>query len=101
MFAPRLAVAAAAAPPPSELPGIWEGHVGPLPVRACFSRRESGDFGAYYYLSRLQLIPLDAEDGADGAFREGGGTDQDSPRWEIERADADRVAARYTGWGVR
>ena len=97
MLAPLLALAAAAAPTPSELPGIWEGTVGTLPVRACFSRRESGDFGAYYYLSRLRLIPLDAEDGADGAFREGAGTDQDSPRWVIERADADRLTARWTG----
>jgi len=98
MLAPLLALAAAtAAPAPSELAGIWEGTVGNLPVRACFSHRESGDFGAYYYLSRLRLIPLDAEEGTGGAFHEGGGTEQGSPRWMIERAEAESLTARWTG----
>src|SRR6185503_11391200 len=96
MFAPLLALAAAAAPP-ADLAGIWEGNVGTLPVRACFVQRDWGTFGAYYYLSRLRLIPLEVEEGAAGAFREGG--DTQGPRWRIESADAARLSARWTSGG--
>jgi hypothetical protein len=96
MFAPLLALAAAAAAPPADLPGVWEGTIGSLPVRACFVQREWGAFGAYYYLSRLRLIPLEAEEGAGNAFREGSETPR-SPRWLIERADAGSLTARWTG----
>ena len=96
LFAPILALAAAAAPP-ADLPGVWEGTIGNLPVRACFVQREWGAFGAYYYRSRLRLIPLEAEAGAAGAFREGG--DTSGPRWLIESADAARLSARWTGRG--
>jgi len=95
LFAPILALAAAAAAPPADLPGVWEGSIGNLPVRACFVQREWGAFGAYYYLSRRRLIPLEAVEGAADAFREGGETR--SPRWLIESADAARLNARWTG----
>ena len=100
MLAALVALAAAAAAPDAsaELPGIWEGHVGTLPVRACFTRRDWGTFGAYYYLSQLRLIPLEAEErGESGAFREGVDTGSDRPRWVIEHADTDRLTARWTG----
>jgi len=96
MFAPLLAFAAAAAAP-AGLAGIWEGNVGTLPVRACFVQSEWGNFGAYYYLSRLRLIPLEAEEGAAGAFREGSETR--SPRWLVESADGARLSARWTSGG--
>ena len=99
MFAPVVALAAAVAVPDSsaELPGIWEGHVGTLPIRACFTRRDWGTFGAYYYLSHRRLISLEAEErGESGAFREGYETLPDRPRWVIEHADADRLTAQWT-----
>jgi hypothetical protein len=99
MLAPLLALAAIAAPAPSaDLAGIWEGNVGNLPVRACFVRRDEDRFGAYYYLSRLQLIPLQAEESGSG-FREGAGDDRNQPRWTIERVDAAELVARWSNSG--
>jgi len=90
--------AAIAAPVSSAatLPGIWEGRVGSLPVRACFVRRDSGIFGAYFYLSRLRLIALNAEEGASNVFYEGGGDGAGAPRWRIDRADSSRLTGRWT-----
>ena len=100
MFAPLIAFAAAAASHAStELPGIWQGMVGDLPVRACFVHREFGSFGAYYYLSRQRLIPLEPVEGASDAFREGSGAAASSPLWRIERVDAAQITARWTGGG--
>jgi hypothetical protein len=99
MLAPLLALAAAAAPAASsDLAGLWEGRVGDLPVRACFTRREWGTFGAYYYLSRLRVIGLTQDDGG-GAFREGGGADPNRPGWSIERVDGATLTARWTNRG--
>jgi hypothetical protein len=92
--------AAAAAPAsPAALAGTWEGTIGSLPVRACFVRREWGMFGAYYYLSRLRLIALEAEEGAGIVFHEGGGDGAGAPRWRIERAEASRLTGRWTSGG--
>jgi hypothetical protein len=98
MFAPLIALAAAAVAP-AQLEGIWQGTVGNLPVRACFAGGEMGSFGAYFYLSRRRLIPLEAEEGASDAFRETDARNPNSPRWLIERADAARLTARWTGGG--
>jgi len=102
MLGPLIAIAAAAAAAPAaaaDLPGIWEGTVGNLPVRACFVRREWSRFGAYYYMSQRRLIALDAEEGADNAYREGGGDGAERPRWLIEQAGPDTLSARWTGNG--
>jgi len=102
MWGPLIAIAAAAAAPAesADLPGIWEGTIGNLPVRACFVRREWRPFGAYYYMSQRRLIPLDAEEGeASGAFREGGGDGADRPRWLIQQAGPTQLTARWTGNG--
>ena len=100
LLAPFIALAAAAAAPaPAELPGVWEGNVGTLPVRACFMRREWGAFGAYYYLSRRRLIALEAVEGRSDTFREGGSAAPNGPLWRIERADAAGLTARWTGGG--
>lgn len=99
MWGTLLAMAAAAQAAPADLPGIWEGTVGTLPVRACFVRREFSRFGAYYYLSQRRLIALDAEQDAENAYREGGGEGDDRPRWLIEQAGPDRLTARWTGNG--
>ena len=100
MLAPFIALAAAATPAaPAELPGVWEGNVGNLPVRACFMRREWGAFGAYYYLSRRRLIALEAVEGTSGSFREGGSAAPNGPLWRIEHAGAAGLTARWTGGG--
>jgi hypothetical protein len=96
MLAPLIALAAAAAPAPADLPGIWEGTVGTLPVRACFVHREFADFGAYYYLSHRRLIALEADEDSGTDFRESGDSGRGGPRWRIERADADRLTAQWT-----
>jgi len=96
MLAQLIALAAAAAPVPSaELAGVWEGNVGNLPVRACFVRRDTEWFGDYYYLSRLQLIPLEAE-GNGGGFRETADAGTDLPRWTIGSVGAAEMTARWS-----
>lgn len=100
MLMPLLALALAAAPAaPADPSGIWEGTVGTLPVRACFAQQQWGSFGTYYYLSRQRLIALEAEEGANGAFRENDLRDASAPRWTIEGADAGRLTARWTHRG--
>jgi len=97
VIAPLLTLAAAAAAAPAGLPGVWEGTIGDLPVRACFTGRESYTFGAYYYLSRRQLIALNEVEGSASAFYEGNGGLAAQPRWLIENAAGDRLAGRWTG----
>lgn len=94
MIAPLIALAAAAAAP-SGLAGVWQGEIGTLPVRACFVEREWGAFGAYYYQSRLQLIALEAVEGAGNAFTEFG-AGADLPRWQIERVAGGQLTGRWT-----
>jgi hypothetical protein len=98
VIGPLIALAASAAPAagPADLPGVWEGTIGTLPVRACFVRTEWNSFGAYYYLSRLRTIPLESDESGTG-FSEGGATG--SPRWRIESADSAQVTARWSGGG--
>lgn len=91
-----IAFAAAAVQPASAaLAGVWEGTIGNLPVRACFGERDWGPFGAYYYLSRRRLIPLDQVEGAAGTFSEGS-ADPGNPRWRVESAGGDRLQARWS-----
>jgi hypothetical protein len=96
MIGSLIALALAA---PAALPGVWQGTVGDLPVRACFVQRESDSFGAYYYLSRGRTIALGAEEGREGAFVEGNGAPAGQPHWRIERADASILAGRWSGNG--
>lgn len=102
MIATLLALAAAAFPhAPATSPGLagtWEGTLGTQRVRACFAQREWGAFGAYYYLSHLQLVPLEAVENRAGTFSEGG-SDAGTARWRIDRADATTLVARWTGGG--
>lgn len=81
---------------PSALPGVWEGHVGNLPIRACFVEREWGPFGAYYYMSQRRLIGLEPIEGARATFREGFDEGGAAPRWQIQSATATRLQARWT-----
>jgi hypothetical protein len=89
--------AAMAQPPPmaAGLPGIWEGTIGTLPVRACFVQRDWGGFGAYYYSSRLQLIPLEAGEGRAGGFSEGAG-DGAAARWGNVQVRGGHLTASWT-----
>lgn len=81
---------------PSALPGVWEGNVGNLPVRACFVEREWGSFGAYYYLSQRRLIGLEPVEGARATFREGFDQGGSAPRWQVQSATATQLQARWT-----
>lgn len=94
-----LAPSAASAQPASTpgLAGIWEGTIGTLPVRACFVTHEWGTFGAYYYMSHLHLLGLEAQDGAPGTFSETGG--EFTARWSGVQAAGDSLTARWTGEG--
>lgn len=88
--------AAPAGPSAATIHGVWAGNVGNLPVRACFTRRDEEIFGAYYYLSRMQLIPLEAEQGSSVAFGETQSEAPDTPRWQIRSADATSLTAQWT-----
>src|SRR5437868_8328131 len=87
--------AAVAQPAPTAgVAGIWEGTVGTLPVRACFTTREWGSFGAYYYTSRLKLLGLEAQDGATDSFSETGG-DVAEVYWRTVRVAGDTLTAHW------
>jgi hypothetical protein len=91
------ALAAAAPAAPARLPGLWEGQVGTLPVRACFGREEWGDFGGYYYRSQLKHIALEPVDGDPATFAETYSSGK--PRWHIEEATAAELRGRWTSGG--
>jgi len=91
-----LAAAAAQSAPPT-LPGIWEGTVGTLPVRACFVARDWGPFGAYYYLSQRRLIALDSSEAGPTTFREGVAEDANAPRWQIQSVSGNQLQGRWAG----
>ena len=88
-----VALAALAAAAPADLPGLWEGTVGALPVRACFGRRQGGDFGGYFYRSKLRHIALEPADGEPATFVET--YSRGKPRWRIERATAARLEGSW------
>lgn len=73
--------------------GVWQGTIGTLPVRACLQQRsETYRNGSYYYLSRLQPIPLSHED--DGGWSE----ENDSGRWTVT-ANGQRLTGTWRGGG--
>jgi hypothetical protein len=76
------------------LAGIWEGSIGTLPVRACFTRQEYGTFGAYYYASRLKLIGLEAQGEGQDSFSETGG-DVAEVYWRTVRVAGDTLTAHW------
>lgn len=94
MISPLIALAAATAAP-GALAGVYEGTIGTLPVRACFSGTERSNYGTYYYLSRLAAIGLSEEDGRDGVFYEGGGAPESQPRWHIESTAGGRLSGQW------
>ena len=75
-----LAPLAAAAVPPSQITGLWEGTVGNAPVVVCLNGDTTlGGRGSYYY--RSQLIPIPLKQKSDG-----------SPLWE------ERVGGETADW---
>jgi hypothetical protein len=91
------ALAAAAQAPPAQLPGLWEGRIGTLPVRACFGRQEWGDFGGYYYRSKLKHIALEPVDGDPATFAET--YSPGKPQWHIDSATAAELRGQWTSGG--
>lgn len=74
--------------------GVWQGTIGTLPVRACLQQRsETYSNGSYYYLSRLDPIPLSHED--DGSWSEENG----SGRWTVAAATSSRLTGTWRGGG--
>jgi len=84
----------------SSIEGVWDGTIGNLAIRACFTQEEWGTSGGYYYLSRLQAITLDQEEGAPSAFSEGDGQpNAATPRWKIDALGASNLAGRWNQGG--
>ena len=94
LLAPIAAAFMASAP--VGLEGVWQGSIGELPIRVCFSTREPMVFGSYYYERHRRLIALEAEEGDDTAFRENDARDSSHPGWRIERVDGASLTARWT-----
>ena len=81
---------------PVGLEGVWQGSIGNLPIRACFSTREPTVFGSYFYERHRRLIALEAEEGEETAFRENDARDSSHAGWRIERVDGASLTARWT-----
>jgi hypothetical protein len=94
MLTALLALAAASSSEPVDLSGIWEGHVGNLPIRACFDPTQP--FGAYYYLSRRQLIPLESEAGNRTVFREQVPDSGPQSTWTVDQAAGMALSGRWS-----
>ncbi len=96
MLTLSLALLASSGPPTNSPVGIWEGHVANLPVRACFDETSSGVFGAYYYQSTKQLIPLEAEPGQARIFRERSEDEGQGPSWRIDEIGSEGLRGTWT-----
>lgn len=95
-----LPAAAIAQPAPAAgVAGIWEGTIGTLPIRACFVQRDWGTFGAYYYLSHLQLVALHREEGGRVTYSEGAGGDPGAARWQSMAVRAGNLTAQWSSGG--
>lgn len=90
-----LAALAAATPAPAAYEGVWQGTVGDVAVRACFTNRQWGPFGAYYYLSQLKLIPLATPEKGTQTYREGEGADTNLPGWIVDQVVGDELRGRW------
>ena len=74
----------------SPLQGAWTGTIGGLTINACFSLEEAHQYGAYYYLSHLQLIELGEKD--DGKTWWEGDRFQETqkgPAWKVDPPTGD------------
>jgi len=94
LLAPIAATAMASAP--AGLSGVWQGEIGGLPIRACFSTRDSSAFGSYYYERHRRLIALEAEEDSGSVFREIDARDSGHPRWRVERVDGTSLTGSWT-----
>lgn len=77
-----LAAAPVAAQESPEWAGVWEGRVGTHPVRLCIDSHGGPARGGYYYLSRLEPIPITEEDG-EGGWIERTPEGEPSALWEF------------------
>lgn len=93
------AALAATAPVPASYEGVWQGTLGDQPVRACFTNREWGPFGAYYYLSHLKLIALETPEKGSAAYREGSDADAKGPEWIVDTVAGAELLGRWVGGG--
>lgn len=75
--------------------GVWEGRVGNAPVRACLDGyADSPGRGAYYYLSRLEPMALNEEDGEGGWIERAPGSETEA-LWEFAELSAARMRGTW------
>lgn len=87
---------AAAAPQQSNPKGVWDGTIGQLPVRACFDERASDSVGVYFYLSRLETIPLINDEKGQSLYSEGWPDDAKAARWSLSEIGPNAIAGTWT-----
>jgi hypothetical protein len=89
-----LAVPASAQDSPAWV-GVWGGKVGTSPVRLCIDAWGDGPArGGYYYLSRLEPIPLTDEDG-EGGWIERAPDGEQQALWEFAQQDGERLRGTW------
>ncbi len=90
LYSVLIAIPVAADDLRSPLQGAWTGTIGDLPINACFSLEVAHQYGAYYYLSHLQLIELGEKD--DGKIWWEGDRFQETqkgPAWKMDPLTGD------------
>lgn len=92
-----LAQQASAAPVTEKsLDGVWQGTIGPAPIRVCFNQ-ERGPFGLYFYLSHLNQIPLRQVDAAKAVLVEGARDDDPAAaRWSLPDVGRDAISGSWS-----
>jgi hypothetical protein len=89
-----LAVPAAAQDTPVWV-GVWQGRVGPAPVRLCADVWGDGNLrGSYYYLSRLEPIALSDSDSEGGWTEQAPGSDA-TAQWAFAEQSGTRLRGTW------
>jgi hypothetical protein len=78
--------------------GIWQGEIGSLPVRACFGAPASQPSGGYFYLSRLQFIPLEGRGEHVGTYGEGP-AGVNAGQWRLAMSGGGVLKGEWSGRG--
>lgn len=90
---------ARAAPDLKAMHGVWQGTIGDLPVHACYDAGESSDDGKYFYLRRLDTIPLKAVEKKPGELTEGWADGKDVAHWRMTAIGKDRAKGTWSAKG--
>ena len=79
--------------------GVWEGRLGKLPIRACYSGDANRSEGKYFYSRHLSTIPLIADENAPGDLAEGRPEAKDAARWRLTKISLNRAEGTWSGNG--